>query len=88
MDMSNYWQTMNRPDAGLFIDAMKVEMDALDQLKAWELINVEDVLVTVAGIRHIIIESTWALKVKRYPDGRVKKRKAQLCVCGDQQVKM
>eukprot|EP00957_Ditylum_brightwellii_P079536 6047609-Ditylum_brightwellii.AAC.1 len=86
MDTPNYWQAMNRPDTDLFIDARKVEMDALDQLKARKLINIEDVLVTAAGIRCTIIESTWAFKVKQYPDCGVKNRKARVCICCDQQL--
>jgi len=33
-----------------------------------------------------ILQSTWAFKRKRYPDGRVKKLKARWCVRGDQQI--
>eukprot|EP00957_Ditylum_brightwellii_P069897 5308082-Ditylum_brightwellii.AAC.1 len=80
MDTPNYWQAMNRPDSDLFVDVMQEEMDALDQLKTWELIDIDDVPSTAEGIGCIIIESTWAFKVKQYSDGKVKKRKAPLCV--------
>ena len=33
-----------------------------------------------------ILESTWAFKKKRYPDGALKKFKARFCVRGDQQI--
>lgn len=33
-----------------------------------------------------ILPSTWAFKVKRYPDGTVKKYKARFCVRGDRQI--
>ena len=33
-----------------------------------------------------ILESTWAFKEKRYPDGSLKKLKARCCVRGNQQV--
>ena len=33
-----------------------------------------------------ILQSTWAFKRKRYPDGRLMKYKARLCVRGDQQI--
>ena len=33
-----------------------------------------------------IIDSTWAFKIKCYPDGLIKKFKAHFCVCGDQQI--
>ena len=32
-----------------------------------------------------VLPSTWAFKIKRYPDGRVKKFKAWFCACGDRQ---
>ena len=32
-----------------------------------------------------ILPSTWAFKIKRYPDDRVKKLKARFCARGDQQ---
>ena len=31
------------------------------------------------------IDSTWAFKLKQFPDGLINKFKAQLCACGDQQ---
>eukprot|EP00957_Ditylum_brightwellii_P177810 13544278-Ditylum_brightwellii.AAC.1 len=34
-----------------------------------------------------VIYSTWAFKVKRFPDGSFKKYKAYLCMRGDQQRK-
>ena len=33
-----------------------------------------------------VIDSTWAFKLKRYPDGRIKKFKARFCARGDQQI--
>jgi hypothetical protein len=32
-----------------------------------------------------VLPSTWAFKLKRYPDGRVKKFKARFCARGDRQ---
>eukprot|EP00957_Ditylum_brightwellii_P083110 6318242-Ditylum_brightwellii.AAC.1 len=37
-DTPNYYQDMNRPDAPLFMDAMKEELDMLEAFEAWELI--------------------------------------------------
>eukprot|EP00957_Ditylum_brightwellii_P140797 10724894-Ditylum_brightwellii.AAC.1 len=65
---------------------MEREMEAMMKLNAWEEIDISEVPYTTDGIRRTVIESTWAFKVKRYPDGTVKKHKARLCVCGDQQV--
>eukprot|EP00804_Cyclotella_cryptica_P019245 CCRYP_006143-RA/>CCRYP_006143-RA protein AED:0.10 eAED:0.10 QI:0/-1/0/1/-1/0/1/0/179 len=33
-----------------------------------------------------VIDSTWAFRIKRFPDGLIKKFKARFCVHGDQQV--
>ena len=33
-----------------------------------------------------VFPSTWTFKIKRYPDGLIKKFKARFCVRGDQQV--
>ena len=33
-----------------------------------------------------VIGSTWAYKLKRYPDGLIKKFKARFCARGDQQL--
>ena len=33
-----------------------------------------------------IIPSTWAFKIKRSPDGEIKKFKARFCVRGDKQI--
>jgi hypothetical protein len=33
-----------------------------------------------------VIRSTWAFKIKRYPDGLIKKFKARFCARGDMQV--
>jgi hypothetical protein len=33
-----------------------------------------------------LLPSTWAFKVKRYPDGRMRKHKARFCVRGDKQL--
>ena len=33
-----------------------------------------------------LLPSTWALKIKRYPDGRMRKHKARFCCRGDKQI--
>eukprot|EP00957_Ditylum_brightwellii_P118044 9002732-Ditylum_brightwellii.AAC.1 len=85
-DMPNFWQAMNQPDAHLFMKAIQVEVDQMNKLDAWELID-ESKVAFVSGVRCNVIESTWAFTVKRTPDGAMKKQKARLCVRSDQQVK-
>eukprot|EP00957_Ditylum_brightwellii_P201493 15325924-Ditylum_brightwellii.AAC.1 len=86
-DTPNYWQVMHHPDAYLFEKAMKDEIKALVDLDAWEVIDECDVPDTPEGIRRIVINSTWAFNVKRFPNGSIKKYKAHLCMRGDQQIK-
>eukprot|EP00957_Ditylum_brightwellii_P020503 1545483-Ditylum_brightwellii.AAC.1 len=87
LDTPNYYQAVNRPDTELFVKAMEEKMATLYDLQAWEIIDQADVPYTAEGARCMVIESTWAFKVKIFPDGLVKKYKAQLCVRGGQQVK-
>eukprot|EP00957_Ditylum_brightwellii_P007323 555956-Ditylum_brightwellii.AAC.1 len=86
LDSPNYYQAMNRPDTELFVKTMEEEMAALYDLHAWEVIDQADVPYTAEGAWHTIIESTWAFKVKRFPDDSVKRYNVRLCVRGDQQI--
>ena len=60
---------------------MRKEIEELEQHKTW-------VIVPKCKVQEgtKILPSTWALKVKRYPDGRLRKFKAQFCVRGDCQI--
>ena len=57
---------------------MDIEMQDLSKLNLFVMID------RTCGEN--IIESTWAFKKKRYPDGLLKKFKARFCVKGDQHV--
>lgn len=46
--------------------------------------GVWDVVDRQEGVN--VIDSTWAFKLKWFPDGLIKKFKTCFCVCGDQQV--
>jgi hypothetical protein len=57
---------------------MQVELNMLeDDFKCWDLVPCTPDMN--------VISSTWALKVMRYPDGSVKKVKAQFCARGEPQ---
>jgi hypothetical protein len=55
---------------------MHVELNTLvNEFKCWDLVSR---LPTMN-----VLPSTWAFKIKRFPDGTVKKFKARFCACGD-----
>jgi hypothetical protein len=58
--------------------AIKLEIVTLEAIDAWSVID---------GLDHHIIARTWDFKCKRYPDGLIKKFKANFCACGFLQLK-
>jgi hypothetical protein len=73
------WDTaMKGPFQVEFWQAMRVELNTLtNEFKCWDL---------VPRLPHMnILPSTWAFKIKRFPDGTVKKFKAHFCARGDRQ---
>ena len=70
---------MNGPLADHFYEAMEAEMETLAKIDPWEVVPREE-----AGDSNIL-DSTWAFKTKRFPDGSVRKYKARICVQGNQQ---
>jgi len=69
-DNPNWWQAMNGPFADEYWKAACVEIETLENMDAWEVID------TPEGVKPI--DSTWAFKLKRFPDGMIKKFKARL----------
>lgn len=58
---------------------MQVELDALEKMKVY-------IVVPRSEVREKpILDSAWAFKRKRFPDGSIRKLKARLCARGDQQ---
>jgi hypothetical protein len=75
-DNPTWTKAMNSPEADQWWAACETEMQTLEQdLNAWKLVKRESWMK--------VIPSTWAFKLKRYPDGSVKKFKARFCVRGD-----
>ena len=60
-----------------FWDAMEKELRTLIKLNAWTQVPRSEA--------PNIVGSTWAFKIKRFPDGLMRKLKARFCVRGDQQ---
>jgi hypothetical protein len=71
------WETaMKGPFQAEFWQAMRVELNTLvNEFKCWDLVSR---LPTMN-----VLPSTWAFKIKWFPDGTVKKFKACFCARGD-----
>lgn len=78
-DNPTWEEAMNGPLADGFWEAANTEYQTLKNKEAWEEVDREDCMNVLPG--------TWAFKVKRHPDGVVKKLKARFCVRGDRQIK-
>ena len=50
----------------------------MESMEAWEVVDRDDSMN--------VIDSIWALKLKRFPDELIKKFRAPLCARGDQQL--
>jgi len=77
-DNPNFGQAMNGPNAESFWDASVKEISTLQKLNSWTQVKRQK------GMN--VIQSTWAYKIKRFPDGLVCKLKARFCVRGDMQI--
>jgi hypothetical protein len=78
-DNPTWWQTMNGPYAKEFWKAAVIEIETLECIKAWTVVSCTEDITNV-------LPSTWAFKIKRYPDGTVKKFKRRLWACGNKQI--
>ena len=77
-DNPNWWEAMKSPFADEYWKAAVKEIKTLEKMGVWEVVDRPE------GAN--VIDSTWAFKIKRFPDGLIKKFKARFCVRGDQQV--
>ena len=69
---------MNGPFKEEYWKAACKEIETLVDMEAWEVVDREE------GMN--VIDSIWAFKLKRFPDGLIKKFKARFCARGDQQL--
>ena len=75
-DNPSWTMVMNGPYQEEFWKAMESELHTLEvDMQAWDLVQREPDMN--------VLPSTWAFKIKRFPDGLVKKFKARFCVRGD-----
>ena len=77
-DNPNWREAMNGPLADGWWEACRIEIATLEGMDAWTVVDKTP--------DKKVLPSTWAFKIKRYPDGLVKKLKARFCARGDQQV--
>ena len=56
-----------------------LKFETLEPMEAWGVVERQNDIN--------VIRSTWAIKLKRYPDGLIKKFRAHLCAQGDMQLK-
>jgi Reverse transcriptase (RNA-dependent DNA polymerase)/GAG-pre-integrase domain len=77
-DNPNWNQAMNGPNKDGFWEACQKEIDTLEAMDTWDVVDRESWMNILPG--------TWAFKIKRFPTGLVKKLKARFCVRGDRQI--
>jgi hypothetical protein len=70
-DNPSWKQAMNGPFKKEYWDAAVKEIETLESMDAWEVVDRDDSMN--------VIDSIWAFKVKRFPDVMVKKFKARFC---------
>jgi hypothetical protein len=81
-DQPAWHEAMKSPEAENWLEAAEVELtDLQEKQKTWTEMHKKDL---PPGANPL--PGTWALKVKRYPDGRFRKFKARYCVRGDKQL--
>ena len=69
---------MRSDHASDWFNAAQIEVETLERMKCWEKVD------RLPNMK--VLGATWALRLKRYPDGKAKKFKARFCARGDQQV--
>ena len=78
-DNPNWKEAMQTgPFADQFWEACCTELETLEDMDAWDVVDRPENVNVIASI--------WAFKIKRFPDGLIKKFKARFCARGDQQL--
>jgi hypothetical protein len=78
-DNPSFDMAVNRPFQAEYWEAMRTELNTISHdFKCW--------LLVPRTPEMNVLPSTWAFKIKRFPDGSVKKFKARFCACGDKQL--
>ena len=77
-DNPSWDEAMNGEDAADFWEAARVEIETLEAMDAWEVVD--------KPTDRKVLPSLWAFKKKRNPDGLIRKFKARFTARGDKQV--
>ena len=77
-DNPSWKQAMNGDFKVDFWEAASAEIKTLEDMDSWDVVDRTDDMNVLASI--------WAFKIKRSPDGLIKKFKARFCARGDQQL--
>jgi hypothetical protein len=82
-DTPTWAAAMSGPHKAEFLAAMKAEITSLEleQHNTWTVVPRK-----TAPEGANILPGTWAFRIKRYPDGRLRKFKSRYCARGDRQV--
>jgi hypothetical protein len=80
-DSPMFQEAMTGPYQEEFLEAMRTEVSELESHNCWDVVSVAKV---PEGAK--VIPTMWVFKIKRYPDGRIRRFKARLVVRGDFQV--
>ncbi len=77
-DLPSLREALSGPYSEQFWKAMDKEIDCLEDMKTWDVVprsTIPKVMTAIPG--------PWALRTKRYPNGRLNKHKARFCVMGN-----
>ena len=77
-DTFTFDEAMRSEFVDKWIEAMKAELNQIESADTW-------IEVPISSVTGKIIPGTWVLRIKRSPDGDIKKFKARFCVRGDLQ---
>ena len=77
-DNPKWFEAMSGPHADQFAEASREEITTLQDIGAWEKVKRKDWMN--------VLKSTWAFKIKRFPNGLIRKFKGRFCVRGDMQI--
>ena len=73
-DNSTFLEAVTGQDAARFMEAMKLELSTLVEMKTFNIVDKAPWMKTISSV--------WAFKRKIYPDGSIRRLKARLCARG------